>query len=504
MKTNNNNDNHPFKIVRRASVPLCAFETADPAATVLSCVKALNGKPPGLLQWDCIRGLSGINPVGQAIAATYGDPMDTQNLPQCLSLMAKTPPATGDGPAATVFIHGADQALNDWTAVQAIWNLRDVFKAIGATLVLIGPSIKLPPALAGDVPLFEEPAPTGDDITRLIDSTVKDAEIPAPTEDERGRIQDSLTGYQSRFSMEQSLALSVTKTGFDIDRLWDLKVASLKSTAGLEISKPKVDLSALAGCCGIKEFMLRVINGRERPRGVFFLDEIEKMVAGGAGDLSGTSQAMIEQFLYWTEARRVLGVLLLGIPGAGKTYTAQCTAGELRVPLLRGSMSTVKGSLVGQSEANMRTLLKTVDSVTSGRTLLIATCNSLENLSPEIIARFKLGVFFYDYPSPEESAALWALYLKQYELNDEAPGRTVCANWVGREIESCCHRAWLFKCSVAEAALSVVPVCRANAVKMETLRRSVSNRFLSAGKPGTYEYSEITSSISNTGRKFNQ
>lgn len=480
----------------KAGVPISAFETADPQATIVACQRAMNGDALPCMGWDCIRGAHAVTSTASGIVARYGEPIDTQNFPQFLSKVAADPVKN-----TVLFAHAANRVLEDWTAAQAIWNLRDVYKGIGSHIVLLGPSIKLPPELANDVPTFEEPVPTEPEIIAKIQSLVKDAGIPAPDENTQSKIVDTLTGYLAMFGMEQSLALSVTKQGFDLRRLWQLKVANLKTTAGLEISQPTETFDNLAGSFGVKSFLNLLINGRERFKGVFFLDEIEKMLAGGQGDLSGTSQAMIEQFLYWTEAKRVLGLLLIGVPGAGKSHTARCTAGQAGVPLLRGSMSTVKGSLVGQSEANMKAMLKTIDTVTAGRTLMIATCNSLDALTPEIMARFKLGTIFYDYPTAEESNALWKLYAKQYGLGEfNVPDTAV--NWVGREIESCCHRAWLFNVSIDEAAKSIVPVCRANKDKMNALRRSVSGRFLSAAQPGVYTFEENPSVEQPTGRRF--
>lgn len=488
---------HPFKRVRKRGVPIVAFESADPQATIVACQKALNGSLPPVCEWDCVRALRPINKDAEPIVAEIGPPIKTLNPVQCLALIHDAYKCRGDEKPAVFFFHAGHKLLENWQAVQGIWNLRDKLKAYGATLVLLGPSVKLPPELSNDVPLFEEPVPTPEQINNRIDSTCKDAskafeQFKLPDPETKNRIADTLTGYLSMFGIEQSLALALDASGINLRRLWELKVANLKNTAGLEISQPETNFANLAGCYGIKKFLNMLINGRERARGVFFLDEIEKMVAGGAGDLSGTSQAMIEQFLYWTEAKRVNALLLLGVPGAGKSWTAQCLAGEMKVPLLRGSMSSVKGSLVGQSEAQMRQLLKTVDSVTSEKTLMVATCNSLDSITPEILARFKLGVFFYSYPTAEEAAALWNLYTRQYDLDIcSLPSADTVRNWVGREIESCCYRAWLFNCGLADAAESVVPVCRANKDKMDALRRSVSRRFLSAAHPGVYEFSEL-------------
>ena len=485
---------HPFKRVRKRGVPIVAFESADPQATIVACQKALNGSLPPVCEWDAVRALRPVNREAEAIVNEIGTPLKTLNPVACLALIHDVYKCKDSERPAIFFFHAGHKLLENWQAVQGIWNLRDKLKMYGATLVLIGPSVKLPPELSNDVPLFEEPVPTPEQINNRIDSTCKDAakglpDFVSPDPEAKARIADTLTGYLSMFGIEQSLALALDASGINLRRLWELKVSNLKNTAGLEISQPETNFANLAGCYGIKKFLTMLINGRERARGVFFLDEIEKMVAGGAGDLSGTSQAMIEQFLYWTEAKRVNALLLLGVPGAGKSWTAQCLAGEMKVPLLRGSMSSVKGSLVGQSEAQMRQLLKTVDSVTSDKTLMVATCNSLDSITPEILARFKLGVFFYSYPTQEEAAALWSLYTKQYDVDiSTLPDADVVCNWVGREIESCCYRAWLFNCTLAEAAESVVPVCRANKDKMDALRRAVSRRFLSAAHPGVYEF----------------
>jgi len=48
------------------------------------------------------------------------------------------------------------------------------------------------------------------------------------------------------------------------------------------------------------------------------------------------------------------GVLLLGIPGCGKSLTAKAIAAILGVPLLKLEAGKLFGSLVGQSESNLR------------------------------------------------------------------------------------------------------------------------------------------------------
>jgi len=499
MQTSDPKTEHPFRRVRRAGVPLVAYETGDPWASISACLEGLNGKRESTpaFQWDCLRGLSPLNEAGRS-AMTRLTPDGSAFLPTCLAMLneAGAEASRGDpirlAPESVIFLHNSQRFVDDPQVIQGLCNLRNALKSIGATVVLLGPGCTLPVEIRDDTITIEEPSPTEVVIDRIIKAGIADAqaaakeqgiEFPAPDFD---HVRDTLLGYRAEFPIDQALALSYTPVGVDMDRLWDLKVKSLRQTAGLDISRPAVNFSDLRGADGAKQFLGLVIRGRTRPHGAFLLDEVEKMTAGATGgDLSGTSQAMMEQFLQWVELRKVQGLLMVGVPGAGKTRTAECTAGEIGGPLLRGSMSAVKGSLVGQSEQNMKNLLRAVDSVCQGAPLMLATCNSLDNLAPELMARFKLGIMFFDYPSEQETADIWAYYMRKYELSGDPPA---ARNWVGREIESCCHRAWLFNCPLAEAAKTVVPVSVANAARMEALRQSASGRFLSAAKPGPYEF----------------
>ena len=57
------------------------------------------------------------------------------------------------------------------------------------------------------------------------------------------------------------------------------------------------------------------------------------------------------------------GIILVGPPGTGKSLTAKAASSELGMPLLRLDMGKMFGSLVGQSEANMRGALQTAETV---------------------------------------------------------------------------------------------------------------------------------------------
>jgi hypothetical protein len=107
---------HPIKSIKRAAAPLCCFETADPASTIKGICDALNelnkGETP-IAQWDCARGLTGLNDEGTNVVVTgAGNPDPQFPLDQVLNALGKI---TGEG-NVTVFIHNAHRFITGESA----------------------------------------------------------------------------------------------------------------------------------------------------------------------------------------------------------------------------------------------------------------------------------------------------------------------------------------------------------------------------------------------------
>lgn len=164
------------------------------------------------------------------------------------------------------------------------------------------------------------------------------------------------------------------------------------------------------------------------------------------------------------------GVLLLGVQGCGKSLTARATARLFSFPLIRLDIATLLGAERGQSEKNMREVLRLVESIapavlwldelekgfagieTEGSTLadatmqrlvgtfltwmseidkpvfVVATSNSVESLPPELLRRGRFDeLFFVDLPNFDERRYILEIHLKkrgwktdQFDLNDIA------------------------------------------------------------------------------------
>ena len=72
------------------------------------------------------------------------------------------------------------------------------------------------------------------------------------------------------------------------------------------------------------------------------------------------------------------GVLITGVPGCGKSLTAKAVAASWRLPLLRMDIGKVFSGIVGSSESNLRTAIRSAKPpVTNARTRLRVAAEAL-------------------------------------------------------------------------------------------------------------------------------
>lgn len=181
------------------------------------------------------------------------------------------------------------------------------------------------------------------------------------------------------------------------------------------------------------------------------------------------------------------GLLLLGVPGCGKSLTAKTIASFWNMPLLRLDIGKVYQGLVGSSEDNIRKAIMTAEAVapcvlwideiekglsgvqSSGVTdggvtsrifstiltwmqektspvFVVATANNINLLPPELLRKGRFDeIFFVDLPSQKERENIFAIHLKkkgqdpsQYPV--EMLGKKT-EGFNGAEIEECIKEA---------------------------------------------------------------
>ncbi|MBM4394567.1 MAG: AAA family ATPase [Deltaproteobacteria bacterium] len=145
------------------------------------------------------------------------------------------------------------------------------------------------------------------------------------------------------------------------------------------------------------------------------------------------------------------GIMMIGIPGCGKSLTAKAVSGLWQMPLLRLDVGKVFSSLVGSSEENFRRAIKTAEAVapsilwldeiekgfsgarSSGdsdagttarvfasfitwlqekqsQVFVIATANDVSMLPPELLRKGRFDeIFFVDLPSAKERGDIFKI-----------------------------------------------------------------------------------------------
>ena len=476
-----------LRAARIVSTPLVAVRTADPASTMRFVTNAVREeeRPPAVVGWDVMRGMYAVGKESaEVLEQVLGEREPATVGPADALLLAK-----GLSDDAVMLYANAHRFWNEATVLQGIWNLRDAFKANGRMLVLLAsPGATLPAELSQDVLVLDEPLPSPEDLARISRGTFKDAGLDEPESGLLVRTVDALIGLAG-FPAEQALAMSLVDGKLDTDDLWERKRQMIEQTPGLSVWRGGETFADLGGLESVKQFLRAVLTGIDPPRVIVFIDEIEKAFAGTGTDLSGVKTEMAGTMLTWMQDHEADGAIFLGPPGAAKSAAAKAAGSSAGIPTIAFDLTAMESSLVGASGDRLRAALKVVEAVSQGRTLFIATCNSIASLLPELRRRFTLGTFFFDLPTEEEREAIWKIYLKKYGVSGEIPGDQ---GWTGAEIKECCRKAFRLKMSLAEAAGYIVPVSRSAAEQVKALRQTASGKFLSASKPGVYRYEEET------------
>ncbi|PJW18887.1 AAA family ATPase [Geobacillus sp. WSUCF-018B] len=147
------------------------------------------------------------------------------------------------------------------------------------------------------------------------------------------------------------------------------------------------------------------------------------------------------------------GLLMTGIQGCGKSYTAKAIANFLEVPMLRLDIGALMNKWLGQSEENIRKAIQLAENIapcvlfideidkaipdpTSSNThevskrilstlltwlqekkspvFVVATANNIENLPPEFMRKGRFDeIFFVDLPKKQERKEIFAIHLKK-------------------------------------------------------------------------------------------
>ena len=319
------------------------------------------------------------------------------------------------------------------------------------TIIIAGCRLCLPPELEREITVVEFSLPDKEQLGVVLSGIIESANLGAIAPELREKVLDAAGGLTT-IEAENAFALSVVQTkAIDPDVVAKEKAQAVKKNGLLEIIETSESLESIGGLGVLKDWLLK--------RKLAF------------------SQRAIQ---YGLPALK--GVLILGLPGTGKSLTAKATAKVFGVPLLKLDAGKIFAGIVGQSESNLRTVMQTAEAIapcvlwldevekgfsgsrssnatdggTSARVFgsfiswmqekkssvfIVATANDVSQLPPEMLRKGRFDeIFFVDLPNLTEREAIWNIQIHKYG-RDERDFDTVqlaraTEGLTGSEIES--------------------------------------------------------------------
>ncbi len=452
--------------------------TSEPDEAEREIVQHARQKKWKIAVWDVASGLRvpGNQPAAQSETGA-GDPLAA----------LRTLPALAEQKGTSILVlHNFHRFLVNPEVVQTMFAQLIAGKQQRTFIVVLAPVVNIPVELEKLFVVLEHSLPDREQLAKIARELTSDNPGDLPKDDDLQRVLDAASGL-TRYEAEGSFALSLTrKNAIRPDVIWELKAQTLKKSNLLTLHRGQEDFTSLGGLGNLKDFCRRALKpGTIKPR----------------------------------------GVLLLGVSGTGKSQFCKALGNETGRPTLLLDVGSLMGSLVGQSEANLRQALRIADAMSPcilfcdelekalsgvgsqgdsgvstrlfGNLLMwlsdhesdvffVGTSNDISKLPPEFTRAERFdGVFFLDLPNVAERDAIWTLYRKQFGI-DKDQTRPDDTSWTGAEVKACCRLAALLDVTLSQAAKNIVPVAVTAAESVERLRTWASGRCLDANSPGIF------------------
>jgi AAA+ superfamily predicted ATPase len=420
--------------------------------------------------WDCIRGIHPANKPNH-VTSDIRDPVEAVRWL--------------DTHQDTVLIaHNLHLFLDIPEVIQAIQNGVTRWKALGSCLVMISPVVQLRPELEKIFTVIDLDLPDEESLFHLQIELAKSVKVePNP---EAVRAARGLTEFEA----ETAFALSLVKEGrFSSRVIAEAKAQMIRKSGLMEFWSP-ADINDVGGLENLKSYI--------RNRSKAFRPENSHLP-------------------------KPKGILLVGIPGSGKSLSCKATASILGWPLIRLDIGALKNSLVGESERRMRQATSVIDAFgesvvwleevdksfagtkNSGETdagtiagmfghflcwlqetntpvLIMATANDISKLPPEFMraGRFD-AIFFVDLPSLAERKEIIGIMNRKYGTDIPADLAEKLNGFTGAEIEQLTKDS-LFD-GLDAAMEAIVPLSRTMREEIQSLRDWAKSRARFANTP---------------------
>lgn len=300
-------------------------------------------------------------------------------------------------------------------------------ESYNASIFIVSSKLCIPEELEDLITVFDIPLPTIFEIRNLMKEFVKALNIDTE-EDVIGEIALSLKGL-NEFQIKQILNLAYQDGGYldfdDKHLILTQKEQLIKKAGLLEMVPIKETIEDIGGLENLKKWLYK--------KEVIF-NQLDKAIKFGV-DIPK-------------------GIMIVGMPGCGKSLAAKATAKLFEIPLVRLDVGRLLGKYVGESEENMRKALKLSEAISpcvlwideiekafsgvgassggsdvttrlfgqfltwmqekENTVFIVATANDISKIPPEFLRKGRFDELFYvDFPNDEERRKIIEIHLKK-------------------------------------------------------------------------------------------
>lgn len=296
-----------------------------------------------------------------------------------------------------------------------------------ASIFIVASKFCIPEELEDLITVFDLPLPTVSEIKNIIIEFTKDLDIQV-LEDVLSEIALSFKGL-NEFQIKQILNLAYQDGGvldFDDKQLILSQKEQLIKKAGLlEMIPVHETIDDIGGLENLKEWLYK----KE-----CIFNQLDKATKFGV-DIPK-------------------GIMIVGMPGCGKSLAAKATAKLFEIPLVRLDVGRLLGKYIGESEENMRKALRLSEAISpcvlwideiekafsgvggsgggsdvttrlfgqfltwmqekENTVFIVATANNISRIPPEFLRKGRFDELFYvDFPNDEERRKIIEIHLKK-------------------------------------------------------------------------------------------
>ena len=296
-----------------------------------------------------------------------------------------------------------------------------------ATIFIVSEITVIPKELENYITVFDIPLPTTKEILSVISEFTKDMDIIV----EQDVINDIALSFKglNEFQIKQILNLAYQDGG------------CIDKEDKLLILKEKEQFIKKSG-------MLEIVNFSETIDDIGGLENLKEWLARKAKIFANLDKAI----KYGVDVPK--GIMIIGMPGCGKSLTAKATASLFEIPLVRLDVGRLLGKYVGESESNMRKALQLSEAISpcvlwideiekafagvgengggndvttrlfgqfltwmqekENTVFIVATANDISKMPPEFLRKGRFDeLFFVNLPNGEERRKILDIHLKK-------------------------------------------------------------------------------------------